>query len=347
MKQFEKIDLSADLYRKANEQNKTFTEALEEIDPSGDYPDSTLDAFERQMAVRGLVVRGKRSLTAHGQRSVSLEVMYDKDNRVLFPELISRTVRKGLVLGRNSVNLDDIVAVHTPISGEVVKQVKFDTEQVSASRTGRRRVAEGGKFPLVTVSTGDKTIQARKFGRLLKISSEARRRMSVDLLLTGLEEMALQWGQDMVADAVNTLLSGASSLNTAASGTLAFADVLGLSIALNPYEGGILVADAAGCKALLGESNFRDTRLTDMNTSGVWPTVLGANVRLSTVSGLSNKILAVDPRFALEQVTEEGSMIQEEEHVIDGQWDKVAISIVTGFARIFDRSVKTLNTVWS
>lgn len=97
-------------------------------------------------------------------------------------------------------------------------------------------------------------------------------------------------------------------------------------------------------------TQYTDTRLdasrkrvTDTARTGNWGLMLGNQLKLADLSVLSDKVLSVDSRFALEQVTEKGSMIQDEERVADGQWDAIIISIVTGFGKMFDGAVKQLD----
>lgn len=62
--------------------------------------------------------------------------------------------------------------------------------------------------------------------------------------------------------------------------------------------------------------------------------------RHDTSTVLANKILGVDTAFALEEVTEAGSMIQETDRVIDGQWNEITISVVRGYAKMIVNSTR-------
>ena len=112
-----KVQLDKDMYKLANEQNLTFSQLLERINPS--KPGESLDAFGRQLKRFGIVMKsdhaaGVYASTIENALNASVE-KYDNQplqrdvpaSKVLFPELISRTARMALLKDQD-YNLEDL-----------------------------------------------------------------------------------------------------------------------------------------------------------------------------------------------------------------------------------------------
>ena len=101
---FDNIKLEKGLYTTG----KSFTQALEQLDPSENYKGTSLeglDAFERQLKRFDIKVSGKNSDTISKFFSTT-------DAAVLFPEFISRAVKNGMT---GNDTLENIVATTTLI----------------------------------------------------------------------------------------------------------------------------------------------------------------------------------------------------------------------------------------
>ena len=86
---YDNLRLEKGMYRQSG---KTFSQVLEELDPSENYRGNSLektDAFQRQLR--------RFEIKAKGPGSSSVEKFFrTMDSAVLFPEYIARTVRQGM-----------------------------------------------------------------------------------------------------------------------------------------------------------------------------------------------------------------------------------------------------------
>ena len=102
---FDNINLEKGMYAHPE---KSFSEVLEELDPSANYRGTELegmDAFSRQLKRFDIKVSGKNSDPIE-------KFFRTTDSSVLFPEYISRSVAQGI---ENSSILDSIIATTTKI----------------------------------------------------------------------------------------------------------------------------------------------------------------------------------------------------------------------------------------
>ena len=86
---FDNIHLEKGMYHEAG---RSFTQVLEQLDPSEGYrgtPLENTDAFQRQLKRFDLKVKGAGS-------DLVEKFVHTTDSAVLFPEFVSRVVRQGL-----------------------------------------------------------------------------------------------------------------------------------------------------------------------------------------------------------------------------------------------------------
>lgn len=324
---FKKVALEKGMYKDAFEAGITFSQYLEKTDPSGNYPDSKLDAFERQLSARGLVIRGPKS--------VSLDQFYDPDNLVLFPEFIDREVRAGMVSGRVQCQVDDLIATTTEIDSGV-----YDAALIDMSKDFHLKlVGEGTDFPLITVSTQKKPVSLRKHGIRLRETYEHRRRIKANLFAVVLRLIGQYMQKDMVEDALNVLINGNTGNSNAAFAhavtALSYDNLIDFWAEFDPYESGVIVVPKAGLTGILKLSEFKDAFVGfDFQRTGNLITPLGMNMKRHDTTQLTSKVLGVDKRNALEAVNERGSYLVEADKIISNQTNEIVISIVKGFSKI-------------
>lgn len=330
---FKKLALDKGMYKEAATRKLTFTDFLEELDPS--QGDEGLDAFERQLVAHNLQVNGAGAIT--------LEEWYNQpDSRVLFPEFINRQLELGRLLGRFTVTTQDLVAVRTTINSGDYRSAIIDMD----SDAHMRLIAQGSKFPRISITISDKTIELVKHGALIAETYEHMRRVQANKMAAFFQLIGWNLELDQAEDAVGVLVNGnTGNSNSAVSFTLAglsrnnFVEFLA---EFDPYSCSIWVMDKAGWTDVLQLPEFADNLLSNnFNTTGVPISPFGVPMkRHDTSTVLANKILGVDTAFALEEVTEAGSMIQETDRVIDGQWNEITISVVRGYAKMIVNSTR-------
>lgn len=331
---FKKVNLEKGMYQDAAEKGLTIAQILEQLDPSGNHPDSNLDAFERQLAARGLVIQGPKS--------ISLDQFYDPDNRILFPEFINREIQAGMIMSRIQLQVADLIATTTEIDSGVYDAALLDVGQDFHMKP----IGEGAKFPKITITTTKKPVTLRKHGLKLRETYEHRRRIKANLFAVILRLIGQYLMLDMVDDAVDVEINGNSGNSNAAStpavGTaISYDKLIDFFFAFDPYEANLLAAPIAGLKAILKLSEFKDPLVGwDFQKTGNLVTPMGMVMRKHNTTALTDKLLGIDKRFSLEQVTERGSYLTETDKLIDGQWNEIAISLVTGFSKIIADSAQ-------
>ena len=330
---FDNIRLDKGLYTTG----KSFTQALEEIDPSENYIGTELeglDAFQRQLKRFDIKVSGKNSDPIE-------KFFRTTDSATLFPEYISRSVAQGV----DSTNmLDSIVATTTKIEGLDYRSVTTeDTEDAYQPSL----IAEGAFIPETKVVTKNKLVSLHKCGRMLSASYEAIRFQRIDLFTVALRQIGIGIARAQLADALEVLVSGstdsAPAKSVTATGTsVSFADLLKLWDALSPYNLSTIVASPDVMLNILALPEFRDSyKGLDFHATGKMITPLGAEL-FKHEALPSNTIIALDKTCALEKV-EAMPVTTEFDKLIDRQLERAAITQISGFAKIFADASKVMN----
>jgi hypothetical protein len=329
-----KIDIDRGIYQDALSKNVSVSEILENHDPSENYkgtPWEGKDSFQRQLAVRGL------------SNHASLELFFDSDNRALFPEFISRNVNMGKQIGKNEALIEDIVGVRTYVDSGVYNAptISIDDNEVRSS------IAEGAQFPQIEVSTGNRTVTLSKYGFAMKMSYEARRRVSLGYVRNVLMFMGKNWNKQQVSLALDVAIaSGCGSDTSDSSGTLSYDDLVDFNLNFNPFNSNIWIGDKTTVGTILKMTEFKDP-LAGFNfqKTGKISSPMGNNLKMFTGSlpSISDLVVGIDSDFALEIVREKRSSIVEVDRIVNGQWEEIDVSEVIGFSRMHDEAVRKLD----
>lgn len=340
------IPLSLHLYREANQKGLTFSQYMEQIDPSHEYNDG-LDAFERQLRRFNIVAK---SIPEKGIWASKVEAFYMSDDGqnvpVLFPEYVNRVAREALV--QDDI-LSEMVAIRTPIDSNAYKTIYIDTD---SKMTSKKRVTEGADMPVATMKTSENTIKIYKYGRRLKATYEAIRRMRLDLFSLHVQGIMMQASLDRATDAYTVLGAGDGNNNAAtnynkttlqggvAGDALAYKGWLSYMFKFFPYKMTTVIGGEAELISLLtiDAPNVDPLKLIQMIQFG--NAGAGGNMAQNIFNdyrivylpeATANTLLGFDRRYALEMVTEVGSDITETQKIISSQWEEIVISEVNGF----------------
>jgi len=342
------IPLSIQLYRQANEKGLTFSQYLEHIDPSHEYNDG-LDSFERQLRRFNIIAK---SIPEKGIWASKVEAFYMSDDGqdvpVLFPEYVNRVAREALV--QDDI-LSEMVAIRTPIDSNAYKTIYIDTD---SRMTSKKRVTEGTDMPVATMRTSENTIKIYKYGRRLKATYEAIRRMRLDLFALHVQGIMMQAALDRATDAYTVLKDGDGNSNAAtnynktdlqttaggASDALTYAGWLKFMFKFYPYKMSTIIGGESELIELLtvDAPNVDPLKLIQMIKFG--GTAQGGTMAQNIFNdyrivylpdATDNVLLGFDRRYALEMVTEIGSDITETQRLISSQWEEIVISEVNGF----------------
>lgn len=360
------LSAGLNLYKEAYAKGQTFSQFLEGLDPSNQYVGNDahlgkLDAFERQMLAAGIRTKSDEAKGLYADFTEKF-FLGTSSSDVLFPEFINRTARQALTAPDI---LDELVAIKTPITGNAYKTFYVD---LSTAAKQQKRVAEGAEIPTTTITGHTHSVTLRKKGRAIDMSYEYVRRIRIDMLALLIEGILQQTGVDLAEDAVSVLISGDGNANTAATNFnltalggkvddgIDWESWLKFRLKFYPYKGVTAIVDETQLIKVLGIQPPVIDPLTLMaSINGGTPVGGGANLAQNVFSGpmryvylpsdtIANKVLVIDPKYALEQVTEIGADIVETDRMIKSQFQTIALSQVTGFATLFPDVVKTLTT---
>ena len=331
---YENIKLEKGLYTTG----KSFTEALEALDPSENYIGTELeglDAYQRQLKRFSIKVSGKGSDRVE-------KFFKTSDSAALFPEYISRAVRAGI--DENNL-LDKIVATTTNVEALDYRTI---TSVPSEEDKTLVLVNEGEAIPETQVKTQENLVKLHKRGRMLVASYEAIRFQRLDLFTVTLRQIGAYIAKTQLKDAVDVLMNGDGNDNAiavstvAAEGTLAYGDLVDFWNSFDPYTLNCIIASPSMASKILKLSEMRDaTAGLNFHSTGNLVTPFGAElVKSSAVA--ENKLIGLDRTCALELVTA-GGVTTEFDKLIDRQLERAAITSIAGFAKIYTPASKALS----
>ena len=178
-------------------------------------------------------------------------------------------------------------------------------------------------------------------------SYEAIRFQRLDLFAVALRQIGAQIARTAVEDAVKVLIEGdgnenpAEVIETAGSGTLTYADLCTLWGKFEDYEMNVLLCNPEVGNKILSLEELR--QLGDGNrftAPGTYATPFGA-LLLKSSAVPADTVIALDKNCALEMVTAGGVGV-EYDKVIDCQTERVGITCITGFAKLYPDAVTVL-----
>ena len=330
---YENIELDKGLYSTGN----GFTAELESIDSSENYKGTSLDgldAFERQLK--------RFDITVSGPNSSTLDKFFKTyDSAVLFPEYVTRAVKKG----KDEVDiLPHIVATRTQISSLDYRTLAyFPTE----TEKELKNVAEGVAIPETTVNVQSNLVKLKKRGRMLVASYEALRFQRLDLFTVMLKQIGAYIATTQLNDAVTVITDGDGNSNPAKATTVAkvgeitYQDLINFWNRFDLYSlNTMIVSPNVVSKILvLPEMKNAVTGLNFYSTDNVI-TPFGTNLLKSSAIA-PNKIIGLDKNYALEMV-QAGGITTEYDRLIDRQFERASITEISGFAKIFTDASKIL-----
>lgn len=328
MELYKTISIDKSMY---NRRGKTFSQVLEELDPSTNYkntPLEKLDAFGRQLK--------RFDIRVSGAQSDMVEKFFQtSSSAALFPEYVSRAIKLGMEYANA---LPDITATVTKIDGMDYRSIVSDPDDDTKSL---KVVSEGAFLPQTTIKTQESLVKLLKRGRMLVSTYEALRFQRLDLFTVTLKQIGAYIARTQLADAVNVLVNGdgnsnaAKVINASASGTLKYTDLVRLWTELTPYELNTLLVPTALMEKILAMPEMQDSQATlDFHGTGRMITPMGAKlIHVPTLD--SDKIVGIDKTCALEMV-QAGDVLVDYDKLIDRQLERATVSVISGFAKLFN-----------
>ena len=273
----------------------------------------------------------------------------DPNAKWLFPDIVREAVLTGL---RRKPVYPELIVRDERIAGTAYDMPFVTENEVEEELRG---VAEGAAIPESKISYGNRIVKLDKKGRGVLAAYEVIRRMSVDMLRVHLQRMGERLGRNLDARRAMVLAAGESSgaatapetLNTATSGTWAYADLLEafLTLTLGHYFTPThMIANGETAKAILGLSEFKDAMLFDFAKTGNLPTPLG--VKLVPLADQPDDTLTLlDAGYAVQKLTEQDLLV-ESDKLINQQWDRTYLTVVTDFAIVYEKARIVMTSGW-
>ncbi len=318
---------------------RSFTQTLEAIDPSENYKGTQLeglDAYERQLKRFGIKPSGSDS-------SVVGKFFQTSDAAVLFPEYVSRAVRYGM---DEASFLPDIVAATTTIDSMDYRVM--DLEMSTANAT-MNVISEGDTLSNADFTVSDRTIRLKKRGRMITTSYDVLRFQRLDVVSIALKRIGAYLAQSLMADAVDVLINGDGGDNAATNQTLSssgytYGELIDFWSEFSPYELNTILATPTVTSTLLKMDEFKDAAAgLNFHGTGKLITPFGANLIKTSHIETPDMMIGLDKNCALEMV-KVGDIETDYGKLVDRQLEQIAITAITGFARILPDCVKTISS---
>ncbi len=320
----------------------SFTQTLESLDPSDNYKGTELeglDAYERQLKRFGIKPSGADS-------SVVAKFFQTSDAAVLFPEFVSRAVRYGM---DEASFIPDIVAAITNIDSLDYRVMDLS---MSSDNAKMNVINEGETLEDTSFKVSDRTIRLKKRGRMLTTSYDVLRFQRLDIVSIALKRIGSYLAQSLMEDAIDVLINGDTddSANSAESyplsgGNYTYGDLIDFWSAFAPYELNTVIASPEVTASLLKMTEFRDAAAgLNFHGTGKLITPFGANLIKTNCMPQADLMIGLDKNCALEMV-KVGDIETDYGKLVDRQLEQIAVTAITGFARILPGCVKTLSDV--
>ncbi len=332
------IDINRDLYLEAESRGLTLSELLEleEYDPSA--PGSPLDAFERQLALAGVRFGGKSPTTVE---------QFFQQAPALLPEFMLREIKKGQAM---RPELNRLIANSTTVASNSYTPIFIDTS--NSTKFSLRPIGDGADIPQLLVTEQQHPVKVNDYGLALKASYKSLRYRSTSQFRVLLWYIGFRLQTDKIAMLVDTIINGdgndnaAPVINTAASGTLTYNDLISLWSQFSPFEMNTIICHVNQMKTILTLDEFKDplAGYRFQHTGDLFSPLGASLVRSDEVP--TDIIIGLDSRFAVEEVITQPLTV-EYDKVIEQRFEEAVISESVTFAKMISEASVVLDTVFT
>jgi hypothetical protein len=334
-----KIEIEREMYVEAQARGLTLTELLEqpEYDPSP--AGAPIDAFERQLAMRGLRTGGRSPITVE---------MFYRGAPALMPEFMLREIRRGMSM---RPELGRLLASSASVATSRYSPIRIN-QTVNDPTISLRPIGEAANIPSVNVTEQNNTIVIPDYGLTLKVTYKALRYRSMAQFKVLLWYIGYRLQSDKMALVVDTIIGGdgnsnaATVVNTDITGTLDYDDLVKFWNEFYPYQPNVLICHKDKIRSILTLTEFKDPLIGySFQTNGEITSPLGASlIRCDEVP--SDYVIGLDNRFAIEEVISQPLMV-EYDKVIEQKIEEAVISESIAYAKVIKESALILDTVWT
>jgi hypothetical protein len=328
------------LYAESQERGLTFSELLEELDPSPRKADggldSPMDAFERQLYLANVVVSGRQATT--------LEQFLTGAGLILAPEYVSREIQRGY---RMIQDPGDLVAAAVPECGPSVKPIYIKTDY--AKKPLARR-SENSAYPVVRLVYREKDAAMVDRGRQFDFSYRVLKNQKLAEFRVFLNWIGAELAFDEITEIYGIVINGdgtspapSNSFNGTA-GSFGYSDLTHLALAFGgPARMTHLLGTKTDIEKILNIPEFQDPQafqgLQTFHVTGDYRTFLPINTKLVVCPGATaTKFAALDHRFAVRESVAQPLLI-EAEKVISHKLESAVISKESVYTIMVDDAV--------
>jgi hypothetical protein len=328
------------LYAEAQERGQSFSELLEELDPSPRGPDGTiqvpLDAFERQLYLANIIVSGRQAVT--------LEQFMTGSGLILLPEYITREIQRGYQMVQDPSQL---VAAQVPERGPSVKPIYIQTTEAKKSLSRRHEAAQ---YPVVRLLYREKEAAMVDRGRQFDFSYRILKNQKLAEFRVFLWWVGAQLAYDEVGEIYNVIVNGdgtspgATNVFNGSAGTWAYSDIVHLAMSFQgPAHMTHLLGSKNDIEKILNLDEFQDPTAWASNEAfvrtGDYRSFLPVNTKLVIVpSATETKFAAMDYRFAIRESVAQPLLI-EAEKVISQKLESAVLSKESVYTIMVDDAV--------
>lgn len=334
-------------------------------DPGMGYYADTLEAFDASEETRALLPEW----AARQWRRVSMGAVQTRAalygsqdyavNSWMHPYADQATLRMSQLAP--AIPTSELIAITTPIRGTAYRSAWLEDD---ATQSRMRRVGQGAELPRVKLTTSERTVVLYKYGVAMELTYEVMREQRIDMVALHIARLAIQAEIDKLAAILDVVVNGDGNSGTAAANynlTALDAATTANNLTLlawlafklkwaNPYSLTHLIAQDAGILKLqtlnLGSANVPLVTVQAASGFGGLQPInpqLSDTVRIGNTSAAPSGVLVgLDARFAVERVTEIGSVISETERFVMKQTQAVTLSEVEGYGVLDKNAAKTL-----
>jgi hypothetical protein len=297
-----------------------------------------LDAFERQLLVNNIKIGGKNPST--------VELFYQNAPGLL-PEFMMREIKEGQKL---RPELSKCISGSTLISSSRYAPFYINVTPTQ-TKLSLRPIGEGAELPTVFVGEQIHSLTVPDYGVSLKISYKALRYRTTTQFKVLLWYLGFRLQADKMGLLVNTIINGdgnnnpATVINSAATGSLTYADLVTLWNEFFPFEMNTIICHKDKIKTILTMSEFKDPLAGfDFQKTGDLVSPLGSNlVRCDEVP--SDYVIGLDNRFAIEEVVSQPLLV-EYDKVIEQKLEEAVISESVAYAKVIKEASMVMDTVF-
>jgi len=356
--EFEKYEKDGlKLYKDLQGNKMSLTDYMEKEDPTPRDSDgnavSDLDAFERHLMVKDIVLKGENQF--------SVEKLINTAE-YLMPELVLREIKAGMTV-QEKFNYRDCIAATVPSKTAHYHPLYIPDLNLSTARIrrdmslgGRAAAGKGGGFPVISVRRREKDIVVEDNGRVIEAAYSVVKDYGWADFSIFLRLIGAQFSADKLQNVYDLGITGDGTVGAATNtfagvaGTLAYTDLITNETAYDaPFSMNRILGPAQSVRTILALAQFQDPLAGwEFQKTGKMVSPMGAKLKqVNATPGavpVGTVIVTLDGRFAVKEVVNEVLSV-EADKIISRKFEEAVVSEASRFVIIADGALRRI--VWT